>query len=106
MCLVEPLHSRERKGERSHKLRVGEPPAGLIADVEGFTKDRQASANCWRSTNNLPSRNCPTMVQNGAAALVADSMMLEIAVSAAAKSPVIGAIRPIPYKTPRHIVRW
>jgi hypothetical protein len=36
------------------------------------------------------------MVQNGAAALVADSMMLEIAASAAAKSPVIGAIRPIP----------
>src|SRR6202035_5648607 len=31
---------------------------------------------------------------NGAAALVADSMMLEIAVSAAAKSPVIGVIRP------------
>src|SRR4029077_5636074 len=40
--LVEPPESRERKGERSHKLRVGEPPAGLIAGVEGFTKDGQA----------------------------------------------------------------
>src|SRR5208282_6339034 len=42
VCLVEPPESRERKGERSHKLRVGEPPAGLIAGVEGFTKDGQA----------------------------------------------------------------
>src|SRR5262249_52958130 len=42
VCLVEPPQSRERKGERSHKLRVGEPPAGLIAGVKGFTKDGQA----------------------------------------------------------------
>ena len=42
VCLVEPPQSRERKGERSHKLRVGELPASLIAGVEGFTKDGQA----------------------------------------------------------------
>src|SRR5262249_35855458 len=42
VCLVEPPESRKRKGERSHKLWIGEPPAGLIAGVEGFTKDGQA----------------------------------------------------------------
>src|SRR5262249_14591272 len=42
VCLVEPPQPGERKGKRSHKLGVSEPPACLIAGVEGFAKDGQA----------------------------------------------------------------
>jgi hypothetical protein len=42
VCLVEPPESRERSGKGSHKLRLGDAPAGSAAGVKGFAKDGQA----------------------------------------------------------------